>query len=116
MRIKLYNDEDIPYSLAQALRNRGVDVVSTQDSGNLGNSDEEQFSYSIKENRVILTHNKRDFIFLHNQYITNNMNHCGIIVTDQLPVGSLLRRFMKLWFTLSMSDMKNRIEYLSQWK
>jgi hypothetical protein len=116
MRIRLYHDEDIPSSLAQALRNRGVDVVTTQEAGNIGKSDEVQLTFAIQENRAILTHNKKHFITLHNDYLSNNREHRGIIVTDQLPVGALLRRFMKLWFTRSMNEMNNRLEFLSQWK
>lgn len=48
MRIKLYHDEDIPLSLADALRNRGVDVVTTQEAGNIGKSDEEQLIFAIQ--------------------------------------------------------------------
>jgi hypothetical protein len=33
MRLKLYLDEDIPFAFKQALINRGVDAVSTQQSG-----------------------------------------------------------------------------------
>ena len=116
MRIKLYHDEDIPLSLAHALRNRGVDVVTTQEAGNIGESDEKQLIFAIQENRAILTHNKKHFIALHNDYFTKNRAHRGIIVTDQLPVGTLLRRFMKLWFTRSMVEMEDRLEFLSQWK
>jgi len=42
--------------------------------------------------------------------------HSGIILSDQLPVGTMLKRVMKLWFSLSPEDMKNRLEFLSNWK
>lgn len=116
MRIRLYHDEDIPLTLAQALQNRGVDVITTQEAGTVSNSHEEQLIFAVKNNRVRLTHNKKHFIQLHNEYIHNKKDHYGIIVSDQLPVGTLLRRFMKLWFTLDMSKMKNRLEFLSQWR
>jgi hypothetical protein len=69
-----------------------------------------------KVQRTIFTHNKKDFILLHNEYLQNGKEHSGIILSDQLPIGVLLRRFMKLWFTISADDMKNRLEYLSNWK
>jgi hypothetical protein len=63
-----------------------------------------------------LIHNKRDFIILHKDFLENGRPHSGIIVTDQLPVGTLLKRTMKLWFTLNTDEMKNRLEFLSNWK
>jgi hypothetical protein len=116
MKIKLYLDEDVPLAFALALLNRGADVLTTQDAGNIGLSDEEQLIFATRGERVFFTHNKRDFILLHNKYLSLSKEHYGIIVSDQLPIGTLLKRFMKLWFCLDASDMKNRIEFLSNWK
>ena len=116
MRIKVYMDEDVPFSFSQALLLRSVDVVTTQQVENKGLSDKEQLVYSIKTGRCIFTHNKRDFILLHNEYLRKGIDHTGIILSDQLPTGILLKRFMKLWFSLKPSDMKNRLEYLNNWK
>ena len=116
MRLKLYLDEDIPLAFKQALINRGVDAVSTQQSGNNGQSDAKQLIFAGKEGRTLFTHNKRDFIFLHNDYLRSEKEHAGIIISDQLPVGVLLRRFMKLWFSYKDIDLKNRIIFLSNWK
>jgi len=116
MRLKFYLDEDVPLSFAQALLNRGVDVITTQNAGNSGKNDEEQLIYAANEERVMFTHNKNDFINIYKKFIENDIPHAGLIVTDQLPIGTLLRRTMKLWFTLSTNDMKDRLEFLSNWK
>jgi hypothetical protein len=42
--------------------------------------------------------------------------HRGIILSDQIAIGTVLRRVMKLYFSLNAEDMKNRLEYLSAWK
>jgi hypothetical protein len=116
MRIKLYLDEDVPYAFAQALSNRGVDVITTQQVGNDTLSDEEQLEYALRINRTIFTHNKKDFIILNNKKLRENKEHSGIILSDQLPIGTLLRRFMKLWFFVKAEEMRNRLEFLSNWK
>jgi|SRR3989304_3876766 len=116
MRIKLYLDEDVPRSFAQALLNRGVDVITTQQVQQEALSDIEQLEYAIKRQRAIFTHNKKDFISLHRRYLQQGKNHSGIIMSDQLPIGTLLRKFMKLWFSVSAKDMKDRVEFLSSWK
>ena len=116
MRIKLYLDEDVPYAFAQALSNRGVDVITTQQVGNDSLSDEEQLDYASKVSRTIFTHNKKDFLILNNRKLQDNKEHPGIILSDQLPIGTILRRFMKLWFSVSAEDMRNRSEFLGNWK
>lgn len=116
MHVRLYLDEDVPVSFSEALANRGVDVLTTQKSGNKGNSDQDQMLFAMAEKRVLFTHNKVDFIKLHDHYLKNNRTHYGIIVSDQIPIGMLLRRTMKLWFTIDAADMENRLEFLSNWK
>lgn len=116
MRIRFYLDEDVPVSFAEALTNRGVNVITTQDAGNKGNSDHGQITYATNEKRVLLTHNKIDFIKLHNHLLKENRTHFGIIVSDQLPIGILLRRTMKLWFTLDADEMNSKLEFLSNWR
>jgi hypothetical protein len=116
MRCKFYLDEDIDVALEQALINRGVDVVSTLKAGKIGNTDEEQLSFAKNEKRIIITHNVRDFVILHKKNSNDDRTHSGIIVSDQLPIGTLLKRVMKLWFTLDAKEMESRIEFLSNWK
>ncbi len=116
MNLRFYLDEDVDISLSQALKNRGVDIVTTQKAGNTGSSDQEQLLYAKEQQRVVISHNIRDFVLLHKNFLSNNRKHGGIIVSDQLPIGTLLRRTMRLWFTLDANDMENRIEFLSNWK
>ncbi len=116
MKIKVYLDEDVPLGFAQALSNRGVDVLTTQQVENGGNSDPEQLVYTTEGGRTIFTHNKKDFILLNNDYLSFGEKHCGIILSDQLPIGVLLKRFMNLWFVLNAKDMETRLEFLSSWK
>jgi hypothetical protein len=93
-----------------------VDVITTQQAGKQRLSDKEQLVFSADEKRTIFTHNKRDFIILHDEFINKGAEHFGIILLDQLPVGIMLKRFMKLWFTLKAEEMENRLEFLSNWK
>ncbi len=116
MRIKLYLDEDVPLSFGEALNNRGVDILSTQDAGNKGFTDLEQLLFAAQDKRVIISHNKKDFIQLHKHCLEIKTQHHGIVLTDQLPIGVLLKRFMKLWFTVDSEDMINRLEFLSAWR
>ncbi len=116
MNCRFYLDEDVNVTLEQTLINRGVDVMSTLKADKIGNSDEQQLIFAKSENRIIITHNVRDFVILHKLFLDDNRIHSGIIVSDQLPIGTLLKRVMKLWFSLGNVDMQNRLEFLSNWR
>lgn len=113
--IRLYLNEDVHIRLAKALRQRGFDAITTVEAGMLGTPDEEQLALAVSQGRAILTFNRGDYARLHKQYAEHGWEHCGIIVSEQYPIGELLRRVLNLFMSLSADDMRNRLEYLSQW-
>ncbi|RJQ16388.1 MAG: hypothetical protein C4560_09430 [Nitrospiraceae bacterium] len=115
MRIELYLDEDVDVSLTIPLRQKGIDVLTTQEAGNKRLSDAQQLAFAITAKRAFLTHNKRDFAVLHKEYIVSNKEHSGIILSDQRSVREMLRGLSKIVFSLSAEQMKNRLEFLSNW-
>ncbi len=82
----------------------------------LGISDEEQLALAISQGRVVLSFNRGDYARLHKRYAEHGWEHCGIIVSEHYPIGELLRRMLNLLMSLSADDMRNRLEYLSQWE
>ena len=114
--ISLYFDEHIQLALAEALRIRGVAVLTTQEAGNIGLDDLGQLAFATKDKRSLFSYNKRHFAKIHYQWNAMKKTHAGIILSDQLPIGVLLRRLMRLNFSLTSDEMKNRLEYLSAWK
>jgi len=115
-RITLHLDEHVQVSLAEGLRTRGVDVMTTQEAGNYSLDDIGQLNFAAKEGRVLLSFNKRHFAKIHYVWMEKGRPHAGIILSDQLTVGIIIRRLMRLYFSLSREDMQNRLEYLSAWK
>lgn len=115
-RVKLYLNEDVHTAVARGLRNRAFDVVTTDELGKKGQSDLGQLKLAIKEERTIVSFNVKDFVSLHQEYAEAEKEHYGIIVSSQLPIGELLKRLLNVCSLLSAEDMRNRLEYLSQWK
>jgi len=66
--IKLYLDEDMSSRVAQALRSKGFDVLSSHEVGNDGLSDEEELRIATKEGRHLVTYNAKDFLALANPF------------------------------------------------
>ena len=115
-RFSLYLDEHIQFALMEALKARGVDALTTQEAGNVGLADTNQLIFAAQSGRILFSYNKRDFAKLHYEWMVHKRSHHGIILSDQLTVSTVLRRLMRMYFSLTSEDMKNRLEYLSAWK
>ncbi len=94
--IALYTDADITDDLAKQLRERGYDAISALELGRYGPLDREQLDFAISQQRVILTFNMRHFTPLFEEYWNAGKEHSGVIVSNQIPIGELLRRTLNL--------------------
>jgi uncharacterized protein with PIN domain len=114
--IRLYLDEDITDTLARVLRARGFDAVSVYEVERTGVSDQEQLSFAISQQRAILTFNVKHFVGLSQLYASESKSHHGIIVSNQLELGELLRRVLNLLRLHTAEEMIDRLEWLQNFK
>jgi hypothetical protein len=112
--IALYTDVDVGLKLAKQLRTRGFDAVSAIEAGNHHLFDQEQLDYAIADRRAILTFNKKHFEPLFEEYWHKGKEHYGIIISEQIPLGELLRRTLKLLDSISLDEMKNNFKDLGE--
>ena len=103
--------------LVAALRSRGVAVVTPVDSGLIGKTDEEQLAFAVSRGCVLYTFNICDFYGLHEQWLNARREHAGLILASQqrFSVGEQLRRILRLRTSRTMVEMRNRVEFLSNW-
>jgi predicted nuclease of predicted toxin-antitoxin system len=75
---RLYANENFPLPVVACLRERGSDVLTSQEAGNAGRSvpDLEVLQFAIANQRAVLTLNRRHFVRLHNEH----PQHFGIVV------------------------------------
>jgi len=111
-KIKLFLDEDIHTVLSTLLQKRGFDAVHAQEIGRKGRSDEEQLVNAVAQNRCLVSFNIKDFVRLHNDYIQSGWEHCGIIVSKQIPIGETLRRLLVVLQLYSQDSIRNRLLFL----
>jgi hypothetical protein len=79
--LRLYSDEQFPLPVVERLRGKGYDVLTVKDAGNAnkGIPDDQVLIFATDHDRAVITQNRRDFIWLHNQGI----DHAGIIVCSK---------------------------------
>ena len=118
MTIRLYIDEDaMDKDLIQALRARGIDVMTAFEAGMIERLDEQHLEYATKEGRVLYSFNVGDFYRLHTAYLAEGKSHAGIILVRQrdYSMGKQMRRLLKLIVAKAADDMKNQVEFLGAW-
>jgi predicted nuclease of predicted toxin-antitoxin system len=108
----VYLDADVHPVVARILRGRGFDVLSTDEAGRPQASDREQLDFSVRTGRAIVTFNVADFVREARGYADEGRDHCGIIVSDQLEVGELVRRLTRVLGRYSAAEMINRFVWL----
>lgn len=107
--IKFYTDEHIGNALTTALRNKGMEVLTCQEAGLLGQPDETHLEYALREKRAIIT-NDNDFLKLAAQ----QKEHYGIvfIVRQRTDIGVIVRRITQLHSLLDAEQFRNQIDYI----
>lgn len=78
-----YADENLDRFLIEAVRLRGVDLLTAREAGRLHASDEQQLAYATSVGRVVLTHDRRDFRRLHRIWVETGRPHGGIVTIPQ---------------------------------
>ncbi len=78
MKIKLYANENFLRAVVEELRQLGYEVLTSFEVGqaNQGIPDEEVLTFSSRQQRAVITLNRKDFIALHK----TGLPHSGIVV------------------------------------
>jgi len=110
--IELYLDEDVDVLIAQLIRARGFVVITTQEAGQLRNSDAEQLAYAVSQHKTLLSHNRVHFEALAQTYIAAGQPHDGIIVAVRHPPREIARRLLRILNSVTAEEMQNQVRYI----
>src|SRR5256885_11346699 len=83
--VELYLDEDVDVLVADLVRARGFKATTTQEAGQIQNSDAEQLAYAIKQQATVLTHNRVHFEAQAREYFAAGRTNYGIIIAVPRP-------------------------------
>jgi len=107
-KVKFYTDEHVSPAAINGLRLRGVDIVTTQEHGLLGASDEAQLRLAASLERVFVTQDA-DFLALHQQGFV----HAGLAYAPQwTPIGDLVRGLLLIHDVLTPEEMRGPVEFV----
>ncbi len=108
----VYLDQDVSVLIAEILRSRGLDALTTRDAHNLGADDEQQIAFAVREERLIVTHNRDDFQRLAVEYHEQERTHYGVVIARRRPVHEVARRLLALLDRLTSDELMNQLLYV----
>jgi predicted nuclease of predicted toxin-antitoxin system len=120
--MRLYLDEDIASRhLIGALQKAGHDVTSARDINLLGESDTLQLTQAVRDVRVCVTKNHRDFEQLHDLVLLTGGSHPGIftIRSDndrprEIKPSQIINAIKNVLTILS--SVRNHVVCLNEWR
>ena len=117
--LAFYLDEDaMSRRLIQAMRSRGLNVLSVSEAGLIHRSDDTHLAYATQQNRVLYSFNVAHFCQIHSDWLTVAKTHSGILLGHQqrrYSVGTQLRGLLRLSAQCNAAEMRDRLEFLSDW-
>jgi len=114
--VRLYLDHDVDVALAERLRQGGHNVLTTREAGYAESLDEQQLAFATHEERIFLTHNRRDFRRLHRQWTEIGRLHGGIIISAHLPLEELERRLRRLFSAYRDIELRGQLIPLHEFR
>ena len=116
MQIRLYFDEDALHRrLKQALNERGVDVLTSEEAGMRERDDKDHLDFATAQGRVLYSFNIRNYCRIHTECIVSDKPHAGMILAPQqrYSIGEQMRRLMRIVNARTAEQMTNQLEFLS---
>lgn len=98
--------------MSKALRQQGYDVLSVIEAERNSISDLEQLAFAIQQKRAIFTFNAADFIALHLEYLSQQLEHSGIIISKQISLEETIRRLLYFLDRFSADEVENQLFWL----
>lgn len=110
--ISIYLDEDVSVLIAKLVRLQNFRALTVTEAGQKGKSDAEQVEFATENGYAVLTHNRKDFEKLAQEYFINNQAHGGIIVSVRRPPHKIVEKLMDVLDDFTADEMKNQIIYI----
>jgi hypothetical protein len=110
--IELYLDEDVDILVADLVRARGFRATTTQEAGQLGRSDADQLAYAVQHGQALLTHNRRHFEALAQQYSVEGRTHHGIVLAVRHQPYEIARRLLLILNHVTADELQDQLRYM----
>ena len=110
--LRVYLDEDVDVLLADLLVARGFNCLTAANAGHLGWRDEAHLDYALREARILVSHNRKDFEQLAIRWWAQQKEHAGIVLAiRRADTYQLARRLMPVLVQNDQAGWRNCVLY-----
>jgi predicted nuclease of predicted toxin-antitoxin system len=111
--LPFYFDHHVPMAICDALRSRGIDVLTTLDDGSTEWDDDAILQRATELGRLVFTQD-RDFLVIANRWASQGLKFAGVVFAHQLQVtiGQAVNELELIAVVLEAHEMQDRVEYL----
>ena len=115
MSIHFQADNDLKYGIVKAVRRRepSIDFVSAQEARLEGVSDPELLDRAARENRVLVSHDRRTMLDHFRAHLAAGKTSPGVLIVSQgAPIGPVAEAIVYLWSLADPLELRNQAHYL----
>jgi len=111
--LRLYFDHHVPRAIAVGVRQRGIDVLTTEADGTADRDDEFLLQRATELGRVVFTQD-RDFLVLAADWQRARREFPGMVYAHQLriTIGAAIHDLVLIASLMNPDDIRNRVEFL----
>ena len=111
--MKLYMDHHVPEAVTQALRRRGIDVITALEDMRERTDDEELLNRSSQLARILYTQDQ-DYLTIADHRRKENREFAGIVYAHQqsISLGKAIADLELIVQALEAADMQNQVQFL----
>jgi hypothetical protein len=111
--LRLYFDHHVPHAIAIGVRQRGIDVLTTEADGTADRDDEFLLQRATDLGRVVFTQD-RDFLALAAAWQHTSREFTGMVYAHQMriTIGAAIHDLVLIASLMDSDDMRNRVEFL----
>lgn len=113
MSLGLYFDHHVPRAIAVGVRQRGIDVLTTEPDGMADRDDEFLLQRATDLGRVVFTQ-AMDFLALAAAWRQTRREFTGMVYAHQLriTIGGAIHDLALIASRMNPEDIRNRVEFL----
>jgi hypothetical protein len=115
LSIRLQADSDPKLAIVKAVRRRepSIDFASASDAGLEGVSDPELLELVARENRVLVSHDRRTMLNHFRNRLKAGKTSPGLLVASQgAPIGLVVDAIILLWVVVDSAELRDQIYHL----
>lgn len=113
MSVAYYFDHNMQTSVVTALRERGIDVLTTLEDRYDRHPDEEVLQRAFEISRVVVTHDQ-DFLELASEYLMQSQDFPGVVFChlSKSSIGTLVEDLALIAEVATYEELLNRVTWV----